>query len=136
VFETVVVGVTDSDGPGRALRRAMEVTKASGGVLHVVCACRKAAAAPYLPEEFRYTDVGAGATDWFLAQVCSNARAEGITAAAHPVLANPAEAITRVAAAERADLIVVGCGATHGTRHLSSVPKAVMDKAACAVLVV
>jgi nucleotide-binding universal stress UspA family protein len=136
VFETVVVGVTESDGPCPALRRAMEVTKASGGVLHVVCACRKAKAAPYLPEEFRYTDAGAGATDWFLAQVCSNARAEGITVTPHPVSADPAEAITRVAADERADLIVVGSGAAHGSRHLSSVPKAVMDRAACAVLVV
>ena len=112
------------------------MTKASGGVLHVVCACRKEEPAPYLPEEFRYTDVGAGGTDWFLAQVCSNARAEGITVTTHPVLADPAEAITRVAAAEQADLIVVGSGAAHGTRHLSSVPKAVMDRAACAVLVV
>ena len=48
----------------------------------------------------------------------------------------PVEAITRVAAEEAADLIVVGSQADHGSRRLSSVPQAVMDRVECAVLVV
>ena len=54
----------------------------------------------------------------------------------HPVASDPADAITRVANEEDADLIVVGSRAAHGIRQLSSVPKAVLDRAACAVLVV
>ncbi len=54
----------------------------------------------------------------------------------HPVLDDPARAITRVASEEGADLVVVGSGSDHGARALSAVPKAVMDHAACAVLVV
>ena len=49
---------------------------------------------------------------------------------------DPVEAITRVAAEEAADLIVVGSQADHGSRRLSSVPQAVMDRVECAVLVV
>ena len=48
----------------------------------------------------------------------------------------PVEAITRVAAEEAADLIVVGSQADHGSRRLSSVPQAVMDRVERAVLVV
>ncbi len=54
----------------------------------------------------------------------------------HPVLDDPASAITRVAAAEKADLVVVGSGSSHGPRSLADVPKRVMDHVGCAVLVV
>ena len=60
---------------------------------------------------------------------------EAVRVETHPVASDPADAITRVATEEDADLIVVGSKAAHGTRQLSSVPKAVMDRAACAVLV-
>jgi nucleotide-binding universal stress UspA family protein len=59
-----------------------------------------------------------------------------VQVATHPVSADPAEAITRVALQEDADLIVVGTRNERGARQLSSVPKAVTDKATCAVLVV
>ena len=50
---------------------------------------------------------------------------------------DPVEAITRVAAEEAADLIVVGLpGPTTGHARLSSVPQGVMDRVECAVLVV
>jgi nucleotide-binding universal stress UspA family protein len=45
------------------------------------------------------------------------------------------DAITRVAHEEEADLIVVGSKAARSAREPSSVPKAVMDRAARAVLV-
>ena len=89
-----------------------------------------------LPEEFRYTHIGAGATDWLHGQVRITAEREHVHVETHPVLADPVDAITRVAAEEEADLIIVGSRDHHGTRQLSGVPKGVMDRASCAVLVV
>jgi nucleotide-binding universal stress UspA family protein len=67
MFDTVVVGATDSDGARRAFDRALELAGATGGTLHVVTAIpRKGEPPPYLPEEFRYTDAGADGPDWLL----------------------------------------------------------------------
>jgi nucleotide-binding universal stress UspA family protein len=140
MFETVVVGAADSEGAAKAFRRALDVARASGGTLHVVAAINgkgEAETAPWLPEEFRYTDAGAGATDWLLTTLAKEAEGAHVKVTTHPVLDDPAAAITRVAAAEGADLVVVGSGSDHrGSRSLSDVPKAVMDHVGCAVLVV
>jgi nucleotide-binding universal stress UspA family protein len=137
VFETVVVGADDSAGAARAWRRALDLVRVSGGTLHVVSAVRaKEERPPDLPEEFRYTYVGAGATDWLHGQLRAEAQREHVHIETHPVLADPVDAITRVAAAEKADLIVVGSRNDHGTRQLSSIPQRVLDRAGCAVLVV
>ena len=139
MFETVVVGATDSQGATRAFRRALALARTTGGALHVVAAIDgkgEGESAPWLPEEFRYTDAGASATDWLLAQLAREAADAKVEVITHPVLDDPARAITRVASEEGADLVVVGSGSDHGARALSAVPKAVMDHAACAVLVV
>ena len=52
------------------------------------------------------------------------------------MLADPGEAIVRVATEAQADLVVVGSSSAHGHRQLGDVPKAVMDAVPCAVLVV
>jgi nucleotide-binding universal stress UspA family protein len=137
VFEHVVVGATGSEGGIRAVRRALELVRASGGTLHVVAALApKEGPAPYVPEEFRYTDAGSGQADWLLSQVRAQAGEVQVRVTTHPVLADPARAITKVAAQERADLIVVGCGHHGEDRQLSGLDQAVMDQAECAVLVV
>jgi nucleotide-binding universal stress UspA family protein len=135
----VVVGAADSEGAERAFRRALALTQATGGTLHIVAAIdtkRDAKAVPYLPDEFRYTAFGAGATDWLLTRLQQEAAAAHVDVATHPVLDDPAAAIARVAADEEADLVVVGSGSAHGARRLAHVPKAVMDHVGCAVLVV
>ena len=137
MFDTVVVGATDSAGARRAFDRALELARATGGTLHVVTAIpRKSEPPPYLPEEFRYTDAGADGPDWLLGRLRARAEEANVHVAAHPVRAEPVEAIALVAAEEHADLVVVGTGSSHGARHLSHVPKAVMDRVPCAVLVV
>jgi nucleotide-binding universal stress UspA family protein len=137
VFDTVVVGATDTAGARRAFDRALELTRASGGTLHVVTAVpRKSERPPYVPEEFRYTDAGADGPDWLLGQLRARAAEVHVDVRAHPVRAEPADAIARVAAEQHADLVVVGTGSSHGSRHLSHVPKAVMDRVPCAVLLV
>jgi nucleotide-binding universal stress UspA family protein len=137
VFEHVVVGATDSESGTRAVRRALELVRASGGTLHVVAALApKEGPAPSVPEEFRYTDAGAGQADWVLSQARAHAGEAQIRVTTHPVLADPVQALTKVAAEERADLIVVGCGHHGDDRRLSGIDQAVMDRADCAVLVV
>ncbi len=139
MFKTVVVGATDSAGATRAFRRALAVTRTTGGTLHIVAAINgkgESEQAPWLPTEFRYTETGAGATDWLLTKLAKEATEAEVQVATHPVLDDPAAAITRVAAAEEADLVVVGSGSGHGARSLSDVPKSVMDHVGCAVLVV
>ena len=138
MFETVVVGSTDSDGADRAFRCALELTRAGGGTLHIVCALEDKKEGPpaNLPEEFRYTDAGSGKTDWLMGQLRARAEAAHVKVATHAVLARPADAITHVATEEEADLVVVGTGSSHGARHLTVVPRSVMDRVSCAVMVV
>ncbi|HVB91686.1 MAG TPA: universal stress protein [Acidimicrobiales bacterium] len=131
------MGATESESASEAVRRAIEVTKASGGTLHIVAAFKAhRPSPPEMPEEYRYSSWSIDPIDLLLNKLKVTATEASIQVATHPVLANPVEAITRVAAQERADLIVVGSKSSHGTRHLSNVPKAIMDKATCAVLVV
>lgn len=139
MFNRVVVGATDSEGAERAFRRALALTQATGGTLHIVAAIDSKTdtkEVPWLPEEFRYTAFGAGAADWLLSRLQKEAAAADVDVATHPVLDDPAGAIARVAADESADLVIVGSGSSHGARRLAHVPKAVMDHVGCAVLVV
>jgi nucleotide-binding universal stress UspA family protein len=118
MFENVVVGAADSEGGARAVSRAVDVARTSGGTVHIVTA-------------FRREPVGA-----LLAELRLLASGTSVTVRTHPVYADPIEAITRVATEERADLIVLGARADEGSRRLSSVPQGVMDSVECAVLVV
>jgi len=138
MFETVVVGSTGSDAAEKAFRRALDLTRAAGGTLHIVCALGDDhdGPPPDLPTEFRYTAAGAGRTEWHMYQLRDRAKSAQVRVETHAVLARPADAITKVAAQEDADLVVVGSGSGHGTRQLSGVPRAVMDRVSCAVLVV
>ena len=133
MFDNVVVGATDSAGGIRALRRAIAVVRASGGTLHIVTALgRRPLRLPEVPAELR-CGTGAGS---LLVKLREMAMSESVRVQTHPARSDPAEAITRVAAEENADLIVVGSKVSNGTRQLAHVPRAVMDRAACPVLVV
>jgi nucleotide-binding universal stress UspA family protein len=135
VFDKVVVGATDSKGATRAVTRALEVTRVSGGTLHVVVAVRRRRHVAVF-EDRRAVDSGLDPDDALLRQFREMAARESVKLQLHPLRSEPAQAITAVAAEQAADLIVVGSGAEGRTRHLSGVPKAVMDRADCAVLVV
>jgi nucleotide-binding universal stress UspA family protein len=137
MFENVVVGADDSTAATGAMRKAIEVTKASGGVLHIVTAFKaRRPSPPPLPDEFRYSFGSLDPVDVLLRELEAMAHAESVRVATHAVLAGPVEAITLVADQEKADLIVVGNKTRHGPRHLGSVPDGLIEKATCAVLVV
>jgi nucleotide-binding universal stress UspA family protein len=118
VFDNVVVGATDSVPSAQAVRRAAELAGASGGTVHIVTAFSKE------PVES------------LLAELRSVAAVSAARVRTHPVRSDPVDAITRVAAAEAADLIVVASQQDGGSRRLSKVPQGVMDRVECAVLVV
>jgi nucleotide-binding universal stress UspA family protein len=118
VFEDVVVGASDSAGAARAVRRAIEVAQVAGGTVHIVAASGRGPAEPFLAEYRQW------------------AATASVRVETHQLASDAVDAITQVATEEGADLIVVGSRGERGTRHLSRVPKAVMDRAACAVLVV
>jgi nucleotide-binding universal stress UspA family protein len=137
MFENVVVGASDSEGGTRAMRRAVEVARVSGGTLHVVAAYRrKRRGRPGLSDGSGDLDTGSNPAEVLFSGFRLMAARESVPVELHPMVSDPVEAITRVAAEEEADLIVVGSGGVDGTRRLSSVPKGVMDAAECAVLVV
>jgi nucleotide-binding universal stress UspA family protein len=137
MFENVVVGVTESDASNIAVERAMKVTRASGGMLHLVAAFdAHRPPPPVMPEEFRYTIGSMDPVDLLLCKLEANARAAAIRVTKHAVLANPVEALARIANHEHADLIVVGDSSAHGVRHRSTVSDGLMSKTDCAVLVV
>jgi nucleotide-binding universal stress UspA family protein len=118
MFDNVVVGAGDFESGARAVRRGAELAGASGGTVHIVTA-------------FRGKPV-----ETLLAEFRSLAAQTPARVQTHPVRSDPVEAITRVAAEEGADLIVVGSRGNRGSRRLSSIPQSVMDRVECAVLVV
>ncbi len=122
MFENVVVGATGSVGGTRAVHRALEIARASDGTLHIVAATGKTRAQDPALE--------------LLAELRRMAARQSVRVETHPVSADPVEAITGVAEREAADLIVVGSRSDRGFRQISDVPKAVMDRATCAVLIV
>lgn len=135
MFDRVVVGATDAEGVTRAFTRALEVTRASGGTVHVVVAQRRRRHLPVI-EDRRAADHGLDPDRALLRQLEEMAARESVRIQLHPLQSEPAQAITAVAAEQVADLVVVGSETSHGHRQLSAVPQAVMDSVPCAVLVV
>lgn len=118
MFDNVVVGASGSGGGARAVQRAASLASASGGTVHIVSAFRREP------------------VDALLEELRGLASETQVRIRTHPVRSDPVEAITRVAAQEQADLIVLGTKSAGGSRRLSSVPQGVMDRVECAVLVV
>lgn len=137
MFDNVVVGATESEASIQAVRRAIEVTKAAGGTLHIVTAFKaKRPNPPEMPEEFRYSYGSIDPVDVLLNRLKLTASQASIRVTTNPVLSDPVEAIIRVANQENADLIVVGSKRPNGHWHTSHVPEALVGRAPCAVLVV
>ena len=138
MFDRVVVGVATSDTADTAVERAMDLARASGGVLHLVTGAARASARAATPARRVPLSTSSGPLDFARAAGArwKPWRAAAIPVTTHAVLADPVEALTRVAARERADLIVVGADAGHDGRHRGTVPDSLLRSADCAVLVV
>jgi nucleotide-binding universal stress UspA family protein len=137
MFEHVVVGVSESAGAAQAVVQAMDMAQASGGTLHLVSAFGShRPEAPAMPEEFRYSIGSVDPVDWRLSQLEAAAKHQSISVMTHAVLADPVEALTKVARDEQADVIVIGSGLSDGALHRGKVADGLLRRASCAVLVV
>lgn len=139
MFERVVVGADDSDTAAEAVLTAMQLAKRWGSELHIVTAYKPKnynGPSSDLPEEFRFSLL-TNPVDVLLSDFAEQAKEFGIEPTVHASTTSPADAIVRVAAAEDADLIVVGNKGMHGAhRVLGSVPNSVAHAAPCSVLIV
>jgi nucleotide-binding universal stress UspA family protein len=137
VYDVVVVGADDSPTAKEAFDRAVEFTKMSGGVLHIVTAYKpKPVPTADIPDEFRYAMASTGDADELLRRLAALATDAGVRSEVHAATADPADAIISVADREGADLIVVGNKGMKGARRvLGSVPNSVAHRANCSVLI-
>jgi nucleotide-binding universal stress UspA family protein len=138
MFTTVVVGTNWSDTAEVAFVKALEVTRAGGGRLHVVTANPQApppASGRSAGASGSHTDGPDFHADIVLEQTLDRLGANDVDVRQHTVTAEPAEAILAVADQVGADLIVVGNKGMH-RRVLGSVPNTVSHRATCDVLIV
>jgi nucleotide-binding universal stress UspA family protein len=141
VFENVVAAATDADGAARAVRRATDVARASGGTVHIVATwrCQEPPGANGSREErpwVRSRSRDGRSVDALLGLLRGMASEAKVPVATHEVTTDPADAVARVALQADADLIVIGTRSEGGARRLTAVPRTVLDQASCAVLVV
>jgi nucleotide-binding universal stress UspA family protein len=136
VFETVVVGADGSPTAAEAVRVAIELTKLSGGRLHIVTAYRPQQLHSSAGGEFASTFSSGDVAESVLADLASRARTSGVDVQTHLKDDAPSDAICGVATDVAADVIVVGNKGMTGLRRvLGSVPNSVAHQAPCAVLI-
>jgi nucleotide-binding universal stress UspA family protein len=134
VFQTVVVGADKSETATEAVRQAIELTKLTGGRLHIVSAYRPQQLSTSGGEEHALES--GDLAEAVLADHASRARAAGVPAEIHARSGAAADAICDVAEEVGADLIVVGNKGMAGVRRvLGSVPNSVAHRAPCSVLI-
>jgi nucleotide-binding universal stress UspA family protein len=138
MFTTVVVGTNWSETAEVAFRKALELTRAGDGRLHVVTA------SPASPPPASGRSAGASGSrslgpgfqaDVVLEQTLDRLGASDVDVQQHTVTAEPGDAILAIAEQVGADLIVVGNQGMH-RRVLGSIPNTVSHRATCDVLIV
>ena len=141
-YRKIVVGTDGSPTAAEAVRRAAELAETFSCPLHVVSAYRATIAGMEM-----FPEASLAVSDWIMAveadteamlsTLADGLRARGIKVVTHMVCGHPATAILNVAAAEGADLVVVGNKGMHGAKRvLGSVPNSVSHHAGCDVLIV
>jgi len=137
---SIVVGTDGSAGAERALRRAIEVAKGSGGRLHLVAAYSGAQAhrEPVSGTAHSIAIDLREAAESVLARHAKIVEAEGVAFETEARQGDPAHVIIEVAEAAGADLIVVGArGLTALERFLlGSVSSKLSHHAPCDVMIV
>jgi nucleotide-binding universal stress UspA family protein len=141
--QAIVVGTDGSHTAERAVERAGELARALGAAVHVVICCRTsntawmaAAGGVAVPDAQSDAEMRGWAED-VLTRARTRLSQSGIEARTHLCQGDPADALTTIAEAEDAQMIVVGNRGMSGARRvLGSVPNRVSHTAHCAVLIV
>jgi nucleotide-binding universal stress UspA family protein len=143
-MKTIVVGTDGSESATKAVRKAAELARQTGGKLAIVSAYK-----PLSRAKIGGTgDVGREASAWtdglsesavesVLHAAAQIAKAEGVEVETHARKGDPADALIELAKDQGAERIVVGNkGMTGARRLLGSVPNKVTHHAECNVMVV
>jgi nucleotide-binding universal stress UspA family protein len=146
MYRAIAVGTDGSATAGEAVRRAARLAVALDVPLHVVSAYRPSAVMTWAGAAEAPTPIEAlseclaaleADTETLVRRTVGQLREQHVRASGHAVPGHPAHAILHVAAAEGADLIVVGNKGMHGARRvLGSIPNAISHSATCDVLIV
>jgi nucleotide-binding universal stress UspA family protein len=141
VYTRIVVGTDGSSTADRAVETAANLARQLGANLHIVTAYRPSGGGMGGASGAAMAESGGAGLHSDAAKQCAEKAvstwAEGLTAEAHAVPGQAADAILEAAQTIGADLIVVGSkGMTGARRVLGSVPNSVAHGASCAVLIV
>ena len=144
MFTRIVVGTDGSETAAEAVRQAVDLAKLAGAQLSIVSAYEPVSKRRLqdeqqgAPADVQYEIGPREDVNLVLDAAAAAAKKEGIEVQAHPVEADPAEAILNVAEETKADLIVVGNKGMTGARRflLGSVPNNVSHHAPCSVIIV
>lgn len=140
MYRHLVVGTDGSPTATEAVRHAVELARACGASLTVVCAYEEGptGAGPEVPEDLGWQVTPSAVAEEAARGAASMAHRAGVEARQTVVRGNAAEAIIGVAEDEEADLIVVGSrGMSSPARFLlGNVPNAVSHHAPCDLAIV
>ena len=144
MFERIVVGTDGSDTATEAVRKAIELAKASGAKLDIVSACepipqsRVREEQGEVPGDVSYAVGPREDVNVTLENAVGMAKQGGVEAQPYPREGDPADAILDVAEEKGADLIVVGNKGMTGAKRflLGSVPNKISHHAPCGVFIV
>jgi nucleotide-binding universal stress UspA family protein len=142
MYQRIVVGTDGSESAGKAVEAAAGIARSWGSAIHVVTAYRPSdpGMGSFAGAALADADADRLLKEEAARQIARQAVDEwcgGLTAEAHAVGEDAADAILATAKSVGADLIVVGSRGMRGARRfLGSVPNSVCHGAECAVLVV
>jgi nucleotide-binding universal stress UspA family protein len=140
MFRTVVAGTDGSARAARAVQEAIDVCKSQGARLHLVAAFGETERhweSIQTSREVANVDLR-GVAESVLAREARKAEEQGITVDWGAREGTAAEAILDAAAAEKADVIVIGNKGMTGRKRflLGGVPEKVSRHASCSVMIV
>jgi nucleotide-binding universal stress UspA family protein len=144
MFRSIVVGTDGSETAARAVGQAIELARAHGASLELVCAYEPVPAARLrqeareVPPDLQWAINPREDVDAVLREAAERARAAGVAVTVYAREGDPADAILDVAEERGADLIVVGNKGMTGAKRflLGSVPNKVSHHAPCSVLII
>jgi nucleotide-binding universal stress UspA family protein len=140
MYKVIVVGTDGSDRATVAVREAMELARMTGAKLHAVQVVHAAV-------RHGFSDTSQGQleidklrekTERTSAALLAEAEKQGVSAEVHTPTGDVADALTGVAEAVGADLLVVGNLGMSGVKRLvlGSVPNKVSHHCPCSLLIV
>jgi nucleotide-binding universal stress UspA family protein len=141
VLSTIAVGIDGSDTAGRALEAAIDLAERHDARLlvissyHPVAAERLRPLQDAAPADIQWSINPTSEVDAILEHAAQRARERGLKVTTAAAEGSPADVLCRLAADQRADLLVVGNKGMN-RRVLGSVPNSVAHKAHCTVMIV